>query len=107
MPEEKKDIFRLDDEQAKRFVRWLESKWGRESHCPHCRASEWSLEPHIISLRITNPKKPGDLYVGSPTYPCIPVVCNNCGYTALVNALMSNVLTGGEQDEEKEGKDNV
>jgi len=45
----------------------------------------------------------GNLVVGGPLIPVIPVTCTNCGNTVLVNALISGALKP-ETTMQKDGK---
>ena len=34
------------------------------------------------------------MVVGGPLIPLVPVTCNNCGYTIVVNAILAGALPG-------------
>lgn len=80
---------KLSPEQRQTFLNWMSSKAPLIGKCPLCNAREWSLIEEIIELR---PFHGGSMVVGGPTYPNVGVICNNCGNTQLVNAVVSGVL---------------
>lgn len=63
--------------------------------CPLCGERGWSVPDVMYELREYNF---GDLVIGGNMgiIPVIPLVCNNCGNTVLINAvhlgLMSNTI---------------
>ena len=58
--------------------------------CPLCGNGAWGVSDNIFELRQFNQ---GNIIVGGvPIIPVIPIVCNNCGNTILINALVSAVL---------------
>jgi len=72
-----------------KFIDWLDSKWITDHVCPICRSSEWVVSDYLVELREF---KRGDLVMGGPIMPIIPLVCNYCGYTMLFNAITSNIM---------------
>jgi predicted nucleic-acid-binding Zn-ribbon protein len=74
-------------EQSK-LITHLNLKWGKQS-CPMCKSGTWAVSDKVMELReFFN----GDLVAGGTLQPVIPVNCTNCGYTVLVNAILSNVI---------------
>jgi len=69
-------------------IAFLNSKWGNRS-CPMCNKGPWSVQDRVFQL---NEFHQGNLVVGGPLIPVIPVSCGNCGHTVLVNAIIAGVL---------------
>jgi hypothetical protein len=76
------------DEQFQKIVAWLDEKWGHARPCPQCGASQWGILQYPAHLLMGRSDGSTEL---SGNYPCIGVMCNNCGNTILVNALKSGV----------------
>lgn len=76
----------------------LQQKWGQRA-CPMCGKGPWNVQNRTFQLIEYDG---GNLIVGGPVIPVVPVTCGNCGYTALVNAIISGVVglppTTGEGD---------
>lgn len=69
-------------------IEYLREKWlGRP--CPMCGVGNWSVQDSTYQLLQFNQNA---LVGGGPVIPVIPVVCNNCGNTILVNALTAGFL---------------
>jgi hypothetical protein len=73
---------------AARTIEYLQRKW-LGNPCPMCRVSSWNVQGSVYQLLQFNPSA---LVVGGPVVPVIPVVCNNCGNTVLVNAITAGLL---------------
>lgn len=67
--------------------RWLREKWPNPQ-CPMCFARNWHVAPTAELRDFTG----GDLVLGGPIIPVVPVVCTNCGNTVLVNALIAGAV---------------
>jgi len=64
----------------------LNEKWGVR-HCPMCGENSWTVSDTIYELREF---QGGNVVIGGgPIYPIIPVSCNNCGNSIMVNAIQS------------------
>ena len=68
-------------------IQWLEGHWKGERQCPICQASAWGVGDDLLRLWTSK---------HVPSYPCIVVVCNNCGYTMLFNAVRMGLLPEGK-----------
>ncbi|MCR4315269.1 MAG: hypothetical protein NUW37_02860 [Planctomycetes bacterium] len=67
----------------------LKKKW-RGKPCTLCGASSWGVSDKVYELREFNE---GDFKVGNvPIMPLIPVTCDNCGNTILVNAILTGFV---------------
>lgn len=87
-------------EQTERIERFLESKWPKFKECDHCHE-----EMRFIA------RSPGHVLVGGPdgsirlgeTFPCIILMCSNCGHTQLINALVAGVTFSEPEKESSNG----
>jgi hypothetical protein len=78
----------MADIKTDAVIAFLNSKWGNRS-CPMCSKGPWSVQDRVFQL---NEFHQGNLVVGGPLIPVIPVSCGNCGHTVLVNAIIAGVL---------------
>ncbi len=81
-----------------KVIKFISDKWGNSS-CPMCKNGSFEVQEKVFQL---NEFKNGNLIVGGPLIPIVPVTCKNCGNTILVNALISGAVdkedkTGGEK----------
>lgn len=72
-----------------KIIAHLNSKWeGR--NCQMCETGKWSVSDSIFELREYNQ---GNMVIGSgPIIPIVPVICENCGNTILVNAIKAGLI---------------
>jgi len=78
----------MADIKTDAVIAFLNSKWDNRS-CPMCNKGPWSVQDRVFQL---NEFHQGNLVVGGPLIPVIPVSCGNCGHTVLVNAIIAGVL---------------
>lgn len=70
-------------------IKHLNLKWGNRP-CPMCGSNMWNVSDKVYELREFHN---GDLILGTgPIFPIIPVTCNNCGNSIMVNALMAGAI---------------
>ncbi len=94
---------KLTEEQRELVKKWVTAKLlGNKATCPICHTSGWDLLEHFIELR---PFQSGAPSVGGAIYPNFALVCKQCGYTALVNAITTGLLP--QDITSKEGGSNV
>jgi hypothetical protein len=77
---------RIDDAK---LIAHLTEKWGVNSQCPMCKGQEFSVGDRAYQLTEYHQ---GNLVMGGPVVPLVPIVCTNCGNTLLVNAILSGVV---------------
>ena len=74
----------LSESQQKFIISKIKEKLRPPSLCPGCGvAVTWGVDA-ILELREFNE---GNLILGGPVTPLLPVACQNCGYTQLFNAI--------------------
>ncbi len=94
----------MEIKDRNKFLEFLKEKWqGRP--CPMCQVGNWSVQEKIFELREFHGGGL-QLVAGSPILPIIPITCDNCGNTILVNAIVSRVVEPGKESAKPEKEDN-
>ena len=73
---------------TKKVIQFLTEKWGDKA-CPMCGKGPFQVQEKAFQLSEFHR---GNLVVGGPLIPVIPVTCTNCGHTVLVNAIISGAI---------------
>jgi hypothetical protein len=73
---------------AQKLIAFLNAKWGGRA-CTMCSIVTWSVQDSTFELREFNQ---GNMVLGGPLIPVVPVICSNCGNTVLVNAIMAGLV---------------
>ncbi len=91
---------RRNDESAK-AMEWLASHWTQPRNCPICGGLQWGVG-QALELREFNS---GDIVIGgdSQVTPITAVVCQTCGYTFFMNAIISGAVPS-EPNHTEQGK---
>ena len=80
----KRDPMRIDTEQSKVILNWLERHW-QDKHCPICHHEQWDVARHMTAGNLYNRNR---MAVGtSQVYPVVMVFCKNCGHIHLFAAV--------------------
>jgi ribosomal protein S27AE len=87
----------MSNYDQQKLLSFLQRKW-RNNVCPMCGANQWGVSDKAMELR---EYQQGNLVIGGALQPVIPVNCGNCGYTILINGLITGVI---ERPKEEEGK---
>jgi len=79
----------MSEIKTEKLISHLKTKWqGRR--CPLCNQGKWNVSDKVFELREYHG---GGLVVGgTPIIPVVPVTCDNCGNTVLVNAIVSEAI---------------
>jgi hypothetical protein len=80
---------------SRKIIQHLEQKW-RGKGCTQCGVANWQVQDSTFELREFNA---GNMVLGGPVIPVVPVICANCGNTVLINALISGVMARGPEKE--------
>lgn len=91
--EKKDEIIKKIDEAIKR------KKGNTNFKCPVCTNNQFSLAGGFTNNFLTN-NFGGNLVIGGPVLPSVPIVCTNCGNTLFLNAK----VLGLNEEEFKEDK---
>jgi hypothetical protein len=76
-----------------RAIAHLNMKWGLRP-CPMCGISNWNVQGRVFQLMEFNE---GNLVLGGQLIPVVPIICNNCGNTVLVNAIVAGIVPPGPE----------
>lgn len=90
----KKRDYREAAQKAKE--RLAADKWPK-SPCEVCGARSWSISENVVSPLTL---KEGGIQLGGVTYPSVLLICQRCGNTKFLNALVIGAL-----DPEEAGDD--
>jgi hypothetical protein len=80
-----------------KFIAFIGQKWGGRS-CPMCGTGPWNVQDRVFQLSEFHD---GNMVIGGPLIPVVPVTCGNCGYTVVVNAILSGALPPPVEPAEK------
>jgi hypothetical protein len=72
-----------------KLIRHLNANWGGH-RCPMCGLGPWEAGNTVQEIR--EYIGGGGILVGGAVVPVVAVTCKNCGYTALVNAIIAGVM---------------
>lgn len=78
----------MDDYQhlQDQALAWIKQKW-RTQKCPVCGVDDWGVaEP--VGLR----PYPEPIFGGGGVIPLVPIICKNCGYTRMLNGVVSGLF---------------
>lgn len=89
---------RVQNEKA-RAIAWLNEKWKGSKACPICLTDKWS-PTEVLEMR---QHEGGNMIIGggSSLYPLFQILCTNCGYVHMFNAVISGVLDQAAQPDER------
>ena len=80
---------RFGPEKQKKAIAWLDEKWPIEKRgCEICGSKVWSISTDFITPLIFE----GNIHLGGRAYPCVGVICQNCGNTKCFNAVKMGLL---------------
>jgi hypothetical protein len=84
---------------TEKFIAFIGQKWDGRS-CPMCGSGPWSVQDKVFQLTEFSD---GNMVIGGPVIPVVPVTCNNCGYTVVVSAILAGAISTPTQSLEKKG----
>lgn len=87
----------MADIETQKMISFLSKKWG-ENKCNMCGGGTWEVQDKVFQLTEFHQ---GNLVVGGPLVPVVPVTCTNCGNTTLVNALIAGAINPEPNQGEK------
>ena len=92
----------LSQEERAVVAAWINQKWDqRPKLCPVSGETTWVIGRHIVA-----PVTQGvSGLTGGATYPLVQLICRDCAYTMLFNAVMIGIISGDtESTEEQEAE---
>lgn len=80
--------------EQQRALAWVNEQWVTDKNCPICANTSWTIGG-VFEMR---PYYGGGMVIGGPggVFPVFPVTCTTCGYSLLINAILSKVVVNEE-----------
>jgi hypothetical protein len=75
----------LFDSATRRRIRTAISERAPQAHCPVCQSTTLSLADGFVTLGLE--RVPASIAFSQTGLPSIALICNQCGYTLLFNAM--------------------
>jgi len=89
--QEQKPFF--DDEKKKNASDWLTQKWTKNKECEICGSNQWTLAEGLV---MSMPFVGRAFVIGGPSYPQLQIICNTCGNTKFLNAVIMGITNDKE-----------
>jgi len=83
----------ISPEHRERIVQVLNEKIPGGGKCTICSAGDFLLSSHFSTTVVASPG--GGLNIGGTLYPAVALICGNCGYTRLHNAVILGLFNEG------------
>ncbi len=92
----------LTEKQKQKAQEWIKEKWVNKSGCEICGNTNWVLAEDLITPMIFS--EGGGITIGGGlAYPHAMFICDNCGNTKLINAMISRILEKEKKEEKNAG----
>lgn len=88
----------MDKEKIEKVTKFIK-EYYEDYECPICHKSNWILGKSIYQMPEFFDNDIDKLLKRESCYPVIPISCEKCGYTILVNAIVCGAV---EQQEDEE-----
>lgn len=80
----------MSDVNSEKLIQHLKEKW-KGNNCPLCKSGNWNISDKIFQLTEFHD---GNIIIGhGPIIPIIPITCDNCGNTVLVNSILAGTTS--------------
>ena len=80
---------KLTTDELARTADWIKLHWDKGGLCPVSGHNAWTVGDTMIS---TTAYTGTGISLGGSVYPMILVICNGCGYTRFLNALVAGIV---------------
>jgi hypothetical protein len=91
----------MDEKRAKEIRAWLDKQpW--EGPCPVCGTSRWTLGEDLLQVLPLSPL--GEPPISGRVYPFFALLCSECGYTMLFNAVVAGLLPPSDDESDPESE---
>ena len=88
---------KLSKKQLDKLTQYLSEKWKKPVSCAVCGENKWTISESVHELREFHG---GSMVIGgSALIPLVPITCNNCGNTVLLNPLIAGIDLKEANDE--------
>ncbi len=83
----------LSEAEGRLAAAWLDEYWPRTKRdCPISGPTNWEVQTHTVHAPVFGG---GGLRIGgAAAYPYVQVICGNCGYVLLFNAVKMGLFPG-------------
>ena len=83
----------MADRHVETVQAWLKTHWT-EASCPICHSSESKFGVgEVVELPSYTPRQKSGFYTaGREIHPVVPIICENCGYVFLMNAVIMGIV---------------
>jgi hypothetical protein len=78
----------LTEAQTKKVIERIRAK-GEPPTCTVCGSQSWSITPYLAEVRMFHGR---DFVLGGTSIPLVPVICNTCGNTLLISAIVLGII---------------
>lgn len=87
---------KLSADEQQKIIKWItDHSAGFGIPCPICKQKNWGITEHLVLFTIHTPNV---FTIGGPTYPCIQLLCSNCGSVQLINAIKAGIALPSPPD---------
>lgn len=87
--------------ETQALISFIKEKW-KSQKCPYCQEDNWNVSDSVFQLtKYAN----GNMIIGGPVLPVIPIICTNCGNTTMINALISKTIQPSEAKQKDKNKE--
>ena len=69
----------------------------RPSQCPLCHKGHWIVGDTVFYLNEYHEN--GDIILGGPSFPVLPIVCSECGNTLFINTIVTKLTNQPKEGE--------
>lgn len=84
----------MDKSELRKLQEHLKRTWKDPAPCPMCDHVDWRVQGEMYKL--SHYKQDWDTgFIPGPIIPVIPIICNNCGNTVLINAVKAGIVSKG------------
>ena len=84
----------------KMVAAWLD-KWPGGKICPVCAENKWIIGDKIVQLLAFSGH---DILPAGPVFPVLPITCKVCGYTYLINAVITGAVKSSKKSNTPKSK---
>jgi hypothetical protein len=93
---------KLSEADTNKIISYLKEKWAGRP-CPMCQTGNWVVQDSCFQIMTYHS---GNLVLGGPVIPLIPITCNNCSNTILLNAILAGVIKPSEESKSENKSEN-
>lgn len=69
-----------------RLIENINRNWSTKN-CPMCGGNNWAISDDVMAMMRVGENN--DIMLGGRITPVVPVICNECGNTVLINPIVA------------------